>query len=116
MRQRPSAALLEDSDPFSGWTSHDYRLQEALSILEKEVCKTCGNPVWLCHSADNRIEFEVRVAGCYAKAELDDYEKNTPGAEQLESGQYRYAVAVGVENEDGSRDPLPSRFEARERM
>lgn len=114
MRQRPTAALLELPDPFSGWNSHDYRLQEALSIIEKEVCKTCGNPVWLCHSADSRIDADIRVGACYMDAELKDFEKNNPGEPELESGQYRYAVAVGVLNEDGTRDPLPSRREAME--
>lgn len=112
MRQRPTAALLEESDPFSGWTSLDYRLQEAMSIMEKEICKTCGNPVWLCHSADNRIDFEIKVGACFADAELKDYEKTHPGEPELESGEYRYAIPVGIENEDGSRDPLPSRSEA----
>lgn len=111
MRQRPTAALLELSDPFTGWTPHDYRLQEALSIIEKEKCQTCGNPVWLCHSADNSIDFEIEVGACYAKAELEDYEEK-PGVEKLEPGQYRYAKAVGIKNEDGSYDPLPRRFEA----
>lgn len=115
MRQRPTAALLELDDPYSGWTSHDYRLQEALSIIEKEVCKTCQNPVWLCHSASNLIDFDIRVGACYADAELKDYEKLHPDAE-LETGQYRYAVAVGLENEDGTRDPLPSRREAMEQI
>lgn len=115
MRQRPTAALLELDDPFTGWTSHDYRLQEAMSILEKEVCKTCGNSVVLCHSANSAIDFEIRVGACYADAELKDYEKAHPD-EQLEAGQYRYAVAVGLENEDGTRDPLPSRREAMEQL
>lgn len=109
--QRPTAALLELPDPNAGWTSHDYRIQEAVSILDKEICKTCSNPVWLCHSTDNRIDFEVRIGTCYAQAELKDYEENKSNAD-LNNGEYPYAVAVGVENEDGSRDPLPSRREA----
>lgn len=115
MRQRPTAALLELPDPFTGWTSYDYRLQEALSIMEKEVCRTCGNPVWLCHSADSRIDFEIKTGACFADAELKDYEKLHPDKE-LESGEYRYAVAVGLENEDKTRDPLPSRREAMEKL
>jgi hypothetical protein len=69
--------------------------------------------VWLCHSTHAGIEFDIRVGACYAKAELDDFEKAHPGTEDtLESGEYRYAVAVGILNEDGTRDPLPSRAEA----
>lgn len=111
MRQRPTAALLELSDPFTGWTSHDYRLQEAFLLLNKETCKTCGNPIWYCHSADNRIDFEVTTRTCYATAEIEEVKKAKRG-EELEPGEYYVSRAVGVENEDGSRDPLPSRAEA----
>jgi hypothetical protein len=112
---RPTAALLEEDEPFRGWTSHDYRIQEALNIMEREVCKQCGNPSWLCHSADNRIEFELRVGACYGTAEVQDAEKN-PNAPKLESGEYYYAVPVGLENDDGTRDPLPSRLEAMQKL
>ena len=94
----------------------DYRLQEAVYTLNKDICGTCGNPVWLCHSADGRIEFEIQTKACYAKAEIDTYEKDERNAIPLEPGEYRVAVAVGLENEDGTRDPLPSRREAMEQM
>jgi len=102
---------LEESDPFTGWTPHDYRLQEAAYILNREVCKTCGNPIWLCHSTNNAIDFEIKTGACYAKAELEDFEDN-PSNQKLGSGEYHYAVAVGIKNEDGTYDPLPSRIEA----
>lgn len=116
MRQRPIAALLELSDPYSGWTSHDYRLQEAFLILDKETCNKCGNPIWFCHSADNRIDFEVKTGTCYAEAEIADYQKMQGKDKELDPGEYLYAVAVGIENEDGSRDPLPSRAEALQKI
>lgn len=95
----------------TGWTSHDYRLQEAVFILDREVCKTCGNPVWLCHSTNNAIDFDVKTGVCYAKAEIEDFEEN-PGSDKLGAGEYHYAVAVGIKNEDGTFEPLPSRHEA----
>lgn len=94
----------------TGWTSHDYRIQEAAYIIENERCKTCGNPIWLCHSTNNEIDFEVRTGACYAKAELDDFEEN-PVNEKLGSGEYHYAAAVGIKNEDGTYEPLPTRRE-----
>jgi hypothetical protein len=103
--------MLEESDPFSGWTSHDYRLQEAVYILNKERCQSCGNPVWLCHSTNNAIDFKVKTGVCYAKAEIEDFEDN-PSNEKLGSGEYHYAEPIGIENEDGTFDPLPSRREA----
>lgn len=113
--QRPTAALLEEDDPYKGWTSHDYRLQEAINIMDREVCKSCGNPVWLCHSYDNRIQFELKVGACYGSAEVQDAD-NKPDAPKLEAGEYYYAVAVGLENDDGTHDPLPSRREAMQKL
>ena len=110
MKQRPTAALREESDPFTGWTSHDYRLQEAAYILDKEICKSCGNPVWLCHSSRGDIQFEIETGACFAKAELEDHEEN-PTNEKLGSGEYHYAKAYGVKNEDGTYDELPTRRE-----
>lgn len=67
--------------------------------------------MWLCHSTNNAIDFEVKVGVCYAKAELEDYENN-PANEKLGSGEYRYTMPVGIKNEDGTYEPLPSRLEA----
>jgi len=113
MRQRPTVAMLEGSDPYTGWIPMDYRLADAVSQLERDTCKSCGNPVWLCHSTHPGIEFDFRKSACYGKAELEDYEKNLPaGVAPLEDGEYRYVVAVGSKNDDGTFDPLPSRAEA----
>lgn len=111
-RKRPTGALLELEDPYTGWTSHDYRLEEAVLILDRDTCKTCGNPSWLCHTANSNVGFEIRSGWCYGKAELDDYNKGM-GVEEPEAGEYRYAVAVGISTGNGDeRDPLPSRREA----
>lgn len=115
-RQRPIAALLELPDPFTGWTSYDYRLQEAINIMDREVCKSCGNPVWLCHSADNRIQFEVRTGACYAKAEVEEFEDEKANNPKLNAGEYHYAVPVGLELGDGKYEPLPSRREALQKV
>lgn len=80
-------------------------------IMDKERCDKCGNPTWLCHSTNNAIDFEVKVGVCYAQAEITDHEDN-PGTGKLGSGEYHYAEAVGIKNEDGSYDELPSRHEA----
>jgi hypothetical protein len=110
--QRPVAALLFEPDPHNDWTPLDYQLQEAYHTLEQDKCKTCGNVTWLCHSPHSGIEFDIREGACFADAELKDYEKNHPESEKLESGVYRYAIAVGIKNEDGTHERLPSRAEA----
>jgi len=50
------------------------------------------------------------TGACFAKAEVEDFENN-PGSEKLLAGEYHYAKAVGIKNEDGSYDPLPTRRE-----
>lgn len=67
--------------------------------------------MWLCHSTNNAIDFEVLVGACFAKAEIEDAEESTQ-AEKLGAGEYYYAKPVGIKEEDGSYAELPSRFEA----
>lgn len=111
----PSAALLSKKNPKGKWTKIDYLLVDAFYILDSEKCTRCNNPIWLCHSTDNSIEFLVKVRTCYASAELEDYEKNKQST-KLSAGEYLIATPVGLENADGSFDPLPSRHEAYEKM
>lgn len=113
--QRPTAALLCDPDPHGEWEKVDYLLVDAFYIMDQENCSICHNPIWLCHSTDNRIEFKVKTRTCYAKAELEDFEKSTNGKD-LGAGEYTIAVPVGIEDEAGEVEPLPSRREAYERM
>lgn len=113
--QRPTAALLCEPDPHTDWTRLDYILQDAYFTMDREICSICNNPVWLCHSTDNRIDFKVKTRTCYAKAELEDFEKSKEG-KNLSSGEYLIAVPVGIEDEKGEEEPLPTRHEAYERM
>lgn len=110
--QRPTAALLNLPDPNMGWTDIDYTLQTAMYILEKDICPKCGNPVWYCHSSDNRIEFEVETGTCYGEAAIDELGKDA----KLGPGEFYIVKAVGLKNEDGTYDPLPSRREALEKI
>lgn len=113
--QRPTAAILFDPDPHTGWTRLDYLLQEAYFTMDQEICSICKNPIWLCHSTDNRIEFKVTTRTCYAKADLDEAEKSEKG-KNLSPGEYLIAKPIGVDNLDGTFDKLPNRREAYERM
>lgn len=113
--QRPSAALLCEPDPMGGWTFMDYLIQDAFFTLDRETCTICKNPVWLCHSLDNRIDFEIVTQTCYANAELEDFKKSDR-FKRLDPGEYPLAKAVGVDNGDGDYDPLPTRKEAYESM
>ncbi len=107
---RPTAAILEQGDPFGEWLPVDYRLQTAMHMLNQEMCKQCGNPTWLCRTAVNTVEFEIHETVCYATQALEEFEA-LPGTPEKVKGGTRYARAVGLKNEDGTFDPLPSRRE-----
>lgn len=110
MHQRPSAALLELDDPYKNWTRDDYKLQEAVKSLERETCKSCGNPIWLCHSPSNLIDFDIRRESCYATIAIAEYEDDKSNPE-LEKGETLHAVAIGVKYDDGEQEKLPTRAE-----
>ena len=38
----------------------------ALKIVEDEKCQQCGLPIWIAHSEDARIEFELDHIVCYS--------------------------------------------------
>lgn len=109
--QRPTAALRELKNPFKGWVKLDYMIQDAYFAMDHETCTICKNPIWLCHSTDNRIDFEVKTRTCYAKAEIEDFEGSEKG-KNLSSGEYLIAVPIGIEDEQGVNEPLPTRREA----
>lgn len=113
--QRPVAALLYEPDPHGQWTRMDYKLQDAFFTMDTEICTICNNPIWLCHSTDNRIDFKVQERTCYAKAEIEEYENSDKG-KKLDSGAYLIAVPRGIEEEDGTYEPLPTRQEAYMKM
>lgn len=43
----------------------------AFQILEDETCPDCGVPVWIGHSEDEAVEFDVKSRVCYACAEIE---------------------------------------------
>lgn len=109
--QRPTAALLCEPNPHGEWNKLDYILQDAYFTMDTEVCSICNNPIWLCHSTDNRIDFKVKTRTCYAKAEIEDFENSEKG-KNLGNGEYLIAVPIGIEDERGEFEPLPTRQEA----
>jgi len=76
----------------------------AWTILKKETCKECGQPLWICRSSEKNLTFSVRTGVCYAKAELDKWQKGTK-SQKLKNGEHPYIVAKMRREED----PLPSR-------
>lgn len=94
---RPSAHILMLKKPLSDWSEADHKLAVAYSILESETCDKCGNPIWLCRTTDERVEFEVKKYRCFATAEQEQREdkwrkSHKKDAVRLKPGEYEYTV------------------------
>lgn len=114
--QRPTAALLYLKNPHKGWTRLDYMLQQAYMTMDREICPMCKNAIWLCHSTNAMIDFEIKTLTCYAKADLDVVEESGSTRDKLAPGEYRVIKPAGIEDGLGGREPLPNRREAYKSM
>jgi hypothetical protein len=63
--------ILKSRQPSDGWTEFDKKLAVAFQILEDETCSDCGVPIWLAHSDDKDIIFEVKSRVCYSCAAVE---------------------------------------------
>lgn len=99
----PTVMLQEDRQPTEGWSGADKKLAKAWTILQKETCGKCGQPLWVCRSSNRDLLFKVRKGLCYASAELEKWEAGKNST--LKKGEYPYILAE-MRNET---DPLPSR-------
>jgi hypothetical protein len=101
----PPTSFLGDKDPSEGWSREDKKLAMAYTILQREVCSQCGQPLWICRSGNNQLVFKVRKDVCYSKAEIEKYHNKKP-APKLKPGEYVYTVPEMLDN-----SPLPSRLD-----
>jgi hypothetical protein len=67
---RPSALIL-GKDSRKPWGKWDLLIAEAYQILQTERCSQCGLPVWICHSEDSDIEFDLVEETCFATRERE---------------------------------------------
>lgn len=58
--------MIFHEQPTDPWTPYDFTLLEAYQILQDETCNQCGNPIWICHSTDSNITFEMKSTTCFA--------------------------------------------------
>jgi hypothetical protein len=110
----PPLTLLLDG-PTDWSDSRNRLLAMSLTILEAESCKGCGTPLWLGHSTDQAIQFEVEGSTCYGCAEL---EKSREEQNKAEPGSKRYVRAYNffAEQEGRAGSGLPSRSASYARM
>lgn len=62
----------------------DILLATAYEILEGERCSQCGLYVWICHSEDPGMQFEVLEDSCEATRAVANRSKQTGTAKKLE--------------------------------
>lgn len=88
----------------AAWSGLDKKLALAHTIMSNEVCQSCGQPIWVCRSTDNNIDFSIRTATCHAKAKIEKTEESRSKRRngKLKPGQYLYPVAQQVNGE-----PIP---------
>ena len=81
----PTSLIDADKQPSDAWSSADKKLAIAWTVLQKETCGICGNPIWICRSDDSRLGFKPHKSMCYADAEHQkvsekrQYKKLRPG-------------------------------------
>ena len=92
-----------------GWSDINRMLAQALTIVEDETCSQCKTPLWYAYSTDNRVQFKVEEAFCYACAELEKAREKDK--KERQPGQIVYVKPYNVLEDE----PLPSRRELYER-
>jgi hypothetical protein len=97
--------MFTDRQPEDGWSKADKKLAIAWTILQRETCRECGQPLWICRSSNKNLLFSVRTDLCYAKAELEKWQDG-PRAKKLKRGEHPY-ISAKMRNE---KDPMPSRL------
>ena len=87
------------TQPTKKWNNWDFALVEAFQTLEDEICKQCGNPVWLCRSNSNKFEFQVKEEICHATRKLEFVKDNKKKVKERASkedrnnfGKFYYAL------------------------
>lgn len=99
----PPTSFLTNKEPSAGWSREDKKLAMAMTILNRETCSICGNPLWICRSSNSNLIFKARKDICYADAERKkaaDKRQN----KNLKPGEYIYVVPEMLNESD-----LPTR-------
>lgn len=84
------------------WSPLDKKLAVAFTLMNKEVCQSCMQPIWICRNSDSNIDFSIRVGKCYAKAAIEKSEESRSKRKngKLKHGEYLYAVPMQVNGKE----------------
>jgi hypothetical protein len=97
----PTVLMLRDRQPSDGWSTADKKLAVAFQILEDETCPECGVPIWVGHSDDENVVFEVKSRVCYSCAEIEteqDREANRKNKRKPTKGEKHFVTTVPNEH------------------
>lgn len=103
--------LMERKQPSDPWTAIDKKLLTAWTVLQKETCGECGQPLWICRSNNNNLTFSVRKGMCYAKLAMEKW-RDTPGGKEPKKGEVPYVIPSRFDEDI----PLPSRMDYLEQL
>ena len=104
LRLPPTTFIYEDRQG-DKWTPEDKKLAIAWTILQKETCGICGQPLWICRSDNRQLGFKVKTSVCYSDKELNS-KQNKKKSDNLKPGERLYTVPYMYDD-----SPLPSRAE-----
>lgn len=65
------------------WSRTDIVLGKAYQRFLNELCGQCGLPRYICHSDDNRIQFDLRQDQCAAMEKVERAQKNAGDKDQF---------------------------------
>lgn len=109
----PLGFIRMDDDASPVWSGLDKKLAVAFKIMEKEVCGSCNQPIWICRNTSNDIDFSIRVDTCYSKKAMEEAEKKRSRMRdgKLKPGQYLYSVPVTASGDELPRGLRKAYFE-----
>ncbi len=104
----PRSLLIATAQPTDDWTIEDKKLVIAFTVLDKQRCGKCGQPLWICRSMNNNLDFSVKVGTCYVEKALEDRKKKDSKRKDggLKDGQFYYTEPIMRGDK-----PLPTRQE-----
>lgn len=100
--------MLFYEQPTEPWNQFDFMLLEAYENLKNEICQECGNPIWICRNEEaHNIGFKVRTVTCFAKAEMDKWQKQREKQnKELKPGELPFVTPYSYDD-----SPMPTRMQ-----
>ena len=79
--------MIFHEQPTDPWVEVDFKLLEAYQIIEQETCSSCGQPIWLCRSEDQRLGFELHTSTCYGDKKIKEWSEKQSKKKKTSYGE-----------------------------